>query len=624
MNFNNNPPSFPAFPSNISPSESQLDTFLKLFMPQSSVMQNSTQEPPQTSLLQEDRNKACQGPPNNMKALMTQIMMNNYRNYMMMGPHINPLMFPPPNLLNMTNGGNIPNTADLMGMRRNNMMNDMMFQSFLNKFNMYNMFSGYPPMSPLANPWYNMMESFFRNYLRESALQHQNSGLINNSNYSIVNLDNLININNTANSQNEICICSPKKNTDEPIMTCVNESCKSKFHLSCLKYKEGEPECPICFLKKMDPLHQVIKVLASPFLIPASSNVIYKKKIYLDLEVLKEIMEDPDIFLEIRSIRLDEDYKYETSWMDYSSISINDIIILESNPLALNSCLKKRKDEKITIKQYLKAESNEIKFTIKDCTNEEEAKSLRIDKKAEFLVGVYIIRKLTTKNLVSSIKEQSGKNEDECKKFLQEYFSKELTNHTNDIYLDQMKINLLDPIDFQMIQTPVRGRFCRHYSCFSLETFVTIIKDSNPRKWRCPICKKPCYDFQVDRYLLNILNEAKKDKKNIKEIIIFENGKANLVEVEENKEESIYEKENNDDDKEIIPLDLSEKKKLGPAEKEGSLSIDNNQSISQSLENLQEGKNENTSFGKKRRRNREETDKKEGYSLRSKKICVNK
>ena len=658
MNFNNNLPNFSNFPQQAQLQDSQLESLMKLFS-------STPQTTPPLDLSSEDRQKN----PSNIKALMTQMLLNNYRNCMMLGPQMNPLMMTPPsaNLLSMLSGSMQP-PNDPMGLRRNNVMNDVMFQAFLSKFNMLNMFNPYQMYPPgMNNPLLNsmMMDTLFRNYLKESTIQPTDPS-VNASNYTVINLD-------TIQLHNEVCICTNKKNTEldsnsNAFMTCSNDGCKKKYHLSCLKYKQPELECPICFLKKMDPLHQVCKVLMMPFLITSTPNVIYKKRFQLDMDTSKQVMENEDVFVELRSLRLDENYKYENSWFDYGTVSMNEMIVSELNPLLLNSCLKKRKDEKITIKQYMKSDVNEIKITIKDYPNEEEAKTYRIDKKAEFLIGVYLIKKISPNELMKSLIEKNKKSEEECKSFLQSYFSQDLCNHEDDIYLDQMKINLLDPIDFQVIKTPCRGRFCKHYNCFSLETFLTITKDSNPRKWRCPICKKPCYEFQIDEYLLRILNEAKNESKKIKEMILFDDGRYNMIEevlkLKDNDEQSDKEEESKEENKlntslkdtkdnkesNKISLMIDEKNECFIKDKDhgsGAGVINDNISehtkstLNESNKNIKIEKNtediENFNGINKKRKFKEiaqttakeeavveDTNKKGGYHLRSKKVCKHK
>ena len=59
-----------------------------------------------------------------------------------------------------------------------------------------------------------------------------------------------------------------------------------------------------------------------------------------------------NVSLEIRSIRLDPKYLYETTWVDYGELAINKAKVMDFKPLNSNSSLKKRKDEKFTTREY--------------------------------------------------------------------------------------------------------------------------------------------------------------------------------------------------------------------------------------------------------------------------------
>lgn len=602
MNFNNNLPPFPPFPASNAPSESQLEAFMKFFSPSNPLPSEPSPE---------DRSKA-QSP--NVKALMTQMFLNNYRNYMMMAPQMNPLFYPPggSGLMNMMGGG-LP--LDPMGLRRGNVMNDMMMQAFMAKFNMFNMMNPYQMGVP--NPLLNsmMMDSFFRNFMKDGLSQSSEVGAL-----PIVNLD-------AVGSLSDLCLCNGKKHPEDvPIMTCLNEGCGRKFHLPCLKYRTPEQDCPFCFLRKQDPLHPVLKVLLPPFVLPASPGVIFKKKLPFDLESLKSLFEREDVYLELRSVRLDEAYKHETSWPDYGSVALNESVVLEFQPLQSNSCLKRRKDEKISLKTFVRPEANELKFTIRNCTTEEENKSLRVDKTAEFLVGAYLIQKIGAPELVTQLVENNKQSEKDCLEFLRSYFTKEPTNHEGDLFLDQMKINLLDPIDFQSIKTPCRGRLCRHYNCFSLETFVGITRDSSPRKWRCPICKKPCYEFLIDGYLLKIIEEARLQNRKLKELILFDDGRLQVVENEAKPQD-----DENDDAEEKAFKDAMKPERFSVViEEKGELN-DGLSANTKSTEVKEEGMSQKVDGDAfKKRKYREigkEEEKKEGgggYHLRSKKVCLGK
>ena len=66
---------------------------------------------------------------------------------------------------------------------------------------------------------------------------------------------------------------------------------------------------------------------------------------------------------EIRSIVFDGTKNmYEMSWPDYGFITINNKKVTNFVPLQLNSCLKKRKDDKlvIDIKKYIQIGQNTL------------------------------------------------------------------------------------------------------------------------------------------------------------------------------------------------------------------------------------------------------------------------
>ena len=53
--------------------------------------------------------------------------------------------------------------------------------------------------------------------------------------------------------------------------------------------------------------------------------------------------------IEIRSIRVDAKYMYESTWPDFCEIYLNSFKIHEFKPLKSNSSLKKRKDDPLTL-----------------------------------------------------------------------------------------------------------------------------------------------------------------------------------------------------------------------------------------------------------------------------------
>jgi hypothetical protein len=51
------------------------------------------------------------------------------------------------------------------------------------------------------------------------------------------------------------------------------------------------------------------------------------------------------------------------------------------------------------------------------------------------------------------------------------------------------KLPLQDPITYERLSCPVRGRECRHLACFDLHRYLSLNRQL-PR-WRCPLCRRP-------------------------------------------------------------------------------------------------------------------------------------
>ena len=59
-------------------------------------------------------------------------------------------------------------------------------------------------------------------------------------------------------------------------------------------------------------------------------------------------------------------------------------------------------------------------------------------------------------------------------------------------------ISLECPVTMQRIQTPARGKTCKHIRCFDLGSHVQSAKESiDPPIWMCPICEQPARPHQL-------------------------------------------------------------------------------------------------------------------------------
>nr|APW83395.1 micronuclear isoform [Tetrahymena thermophila] len=329
------------------------------------------------------------------------------------------------------------------------------------------------------------------------------------------------------------CICAqvPRlRNSQSELIQCKNKGCEHKLHLSCMRISPKDEEsitqfeCPSCILKKYDPLHHVEQTLIDCQVMMGIPNK--QLDFQLTTEMFTKIKDHSEYSVEIRCIRIDGTKNiYETTWPDFGNLRMNNEVILELKPLQNNSSLKKRKDEKHTFKgvKNLKEGINHLQISEFNC-NIIEKQQLRITENSLHCISVFIIRRLTVDQLVSNIRRESTRPADECKQQIQDYFHRQNKKSSHeedddDLCIDSLSVPLTCSLDMKLIQTPAKGRFCKHFQCFSLENFIITTETVNPRKWKCNICKAKCYDIIIDEYILKIIQEInEKQIKNVTDV----------------------------------------------------------------------------------------------------------
>lgn len=296
------------------------------------------------------------------------------------------------------------------------------------------------------------------------------------------------------------CFCNNQIDPNffnDSMLRCINAKCGKVFHKFCMKVKNDKEdyplfECPECVLSKSDPLHEIRRVLIAPFI--ADSN---RHDFIIDESAASELKSKDNIGVEVRCIRLEEK-SHEQTWPHMGELIINQYRYLEFKPLQQNSSLKKRKDEKFFTREP-KAGMNHfwLKYVPKSDPRNSRAEET-------YVVGVYLVRKLTPEELVKKIINENKKSIEDCKKKIVEDFE------NSPIDIEKLSYPLTCVLDMQPLKTPAKGLHCKHSNCFSLENYISVWQKNNQRKWLCPICKLKCYDIIVDSFWEKILQEAKK------------------------------------------------------------------------------------------------------------------
>lgn len=306
---------------------------------------------------------------------------------------------------------------------------------------------------------------------------------------------------NSINSNLSPCLCGEflKSEVKGLIISCINHHCQRKFHVNCVKFNQKSDdvkifECFVCVLKACDPLHEVLQTLSPP-------AVLNNKKIdfLLDKETFALIKGNENIGVEIRCIRLEEK-SIEPTWPHQGELQLNGRRELEFRPLAANSALKKRKDEKLFSRNILSGLNNVvIRFSLRQ--DQPKGKGPQTE---TYVAGVYLVKKLQPKELITKVMQNNLRSIENCKKRIMDQFANEA------IQIDKLSYTLFCVLDMQPLKTPAKGLHCKHVNCFSLENYINVWYKNNQRKWQCPICKLKAYDIVIDTYFQEILKAAEK------------------------------------------------------------------------------------------------------------------
>lgn len=321
-----------------------------------------------------------------------------------------------------------------------------------------------------------------------------------------------------------------------PILTCVNAECSKICHAVCLsipneniKNEETSFECPICILMKNDPLLENIRVLMMPTII-IQANDCLQQRLIIDDETFDLIKKQPNIGLLVKSVKLEAKFMNDQSWPDYGDLFLNNKRMLDFKPLQSNSSLKKRKDVPLFISDGIYSGINILKIT----TNRPPYHVLvtaRYNEKASFMVAAFLVKRLTSQELIEKIQKNNVRSIEECK---QQIFNSLNKCEKDEISLDKVAVNLLDTFDLLPIKTPAKTRFCSHIQCFSLENLINSMEfTTSPRRWKCPICKIKAWDLIIDGYQWEIIKSLDTKNEKVTEIFFFKNGTYEIVKSKE-------------------------------------------------------------------------------------------
>ncbi|CAH2984701.1 unnamed protein product [Chilo suppressalis] len=123
-----------------------------------------------------------------------------------------------------------------------------------------------------------------------------------------------------------------------------------------------------------------------------------------------------------------------------------------------------------------------------------------------YVVSVFMVRKLTSAELLQRLKNKGTKNPDYTRSLIKEKLSED---YDSEIATTSLRVSLMCPLGKMRMSCPCRPAACPHLQCFDASLFLQM----NERKptWLCPVCDRPApYDsLVVDGYFQEVLTSAR-------------------------------------------------------------------------------------------------------------------
>ncbi|KAH0954009.1 hypothetical protein HN011_006877 [Eciton burchellii] len=194
-----------------------------------------------------------------------------------------------------------------------------------------------------------------------------------------------------------------------------------------------------------------------------------------------------------------------------------------------------------------------------------------------YAIAIYLVRKLTSTELLSRLKNRGARHSDYTRGLIKEKLNEDADS---EIATTSLRVSLACPLGKMRMSTPCRASTCSHLQCFDASLFLQM----NERKptWNCPVCDKAAlYDtLVIDGYFQEVLSSSKL-LPDVNEIQLLQDGSwENLVlkkEKDKDKEKSEAKATVDSRDKidvDTVDLDESNPTTMAPKEKKRAVVID--------------------------------------------------
>eukprot|EP00638_Chattonella_subsalsa_P003096 CAMPEP_0117776188 /NCGR_PEP_ID=MMETSP0947-20121206/27603_1 /TAXON_ID=44440 /ORGANISM="Chattonella subsalsa, Strain CCMP2191" /LENGTH=812 /DNA_ID=CAMNT_0005603075 /DNA_START=196 /DNA_END=2634 /DNA_ORIENTATION=- len=139
----------------------------------------------------------------------------------------------------------------------------------------------------------------------------------------------------------------------------------------------------------------------------------------------------------------------------------------------------------------------------------------------KFAVVLQIIKKATVDEVFQLVKDSSTWTEEDTLIILKKSFQVTCIDDSDDEggggeNLDSSatsRLSIKCPVGLIRIQTPAKGRRCKHLPCFDLLTYLSFNQRPGKSQWKCGVCHEPMVPTElcIDPYLTKILDMIDED-----------------------------------------------------------------------------------------------------------------
>uniref|UniRef100_A0A182P5Y2 Protein inhibitor of activated STAT n=1 Tax=Anopheles epiroticus TaxID=199890 RepID=A0A182P5Y2_9DIPT len=123
-----------------------------------------------------------------------------------------------------------------------------------------------------------------------------------------------------------------------------------------------------------------------------------------------------------------------------------------------------------------------------------------------YAAACYLVRKLTSAQLLQRLKTKGVKAADYTRALIKEKLNEDADC---EIATTMLKVSLICPLGKMRMSTPCRSSTCSHLQCFDASLYLQM----NERKptWNCPVCDKPAVynNLVIDGYFQEVLASTK-------------------------------------------------------------------------------------------------------------------